>query len=551
MVKKSSTGALTKEHHQAQDDRYAKKYEYDYVIIGSGHSSLVVGSLLANAGHKVCMLEYHDVPGGYAHTFRAGDYHFCAQIHYTWNCGKGAKMYEFLKKLGLEKELTWNLYDPKGYDHMVMPDGKRVRIPYGWDTLAKNIDDAYPGQKEHVKKFTDIISRIREEFKHFPTRKISWWEIPLKLPKFWYMFKYRNSTLQDLFDKAGLSKEAQAVLAANAGDVGESPENLSVFTYIGLFGGYNTGAYYPTKHFKGYVEGLANAITKHDGCHIYYETEVTKVNTKEEQVTSIETKNGKTFTAKKGFICNMDPQAAAEKLIGIEKFPNTVKKQLDYTYSMTGMVLYLGLDDKIDLRDHGFGKFNIWHLTQWDMNKMWKEQADMNFEKPWFFISTPSLHTEDKSTTPEGCQIMEIASFMGYDQFKKAQDISYVEYTKLKMKQANRLLDLVEKYYVPNLRKHIVVKQIGTPTTNEDFCLAPKGNAYGANMTPDQMGLKRIKAKTPWNNFWWCNATSGYGGIAGTLHTGISLYKDLTGDMFIDEAALPTDEELIANLPSS
>ena len=125
-MKKSSTGALTREQHEAQNKRYAENHEYDYVIIGTGHSALVVGSLLANAGNRVCMLEYHDRPGGYAHSFRTGDYWFCAQIHYTWNCGKGAKMWKFLEKLGLEEKLTWNLYDPKGYDHMVMPDGTRV-----------------------------------------------------------------------------------------------------------------------------------------------------------------------------------------------------------------------------------------------------------------------------------------------------------------------------------------------------------------------------------------------------------------------------------------
>ncbi len=551
MAKKSSTGALTKEQHEAQDKRYAQNHEYDYVIIGSGHAALVVASLLTNAGNKVCMLEYHDVPGGYAHTFKAGDYQFCAQIHYTWNCGKGAKMWRFLEKLGLENKLTWNLYDPKGYDHMAMPDGKRVRIPYGWDKLAENIDEAYPGQKENVKKFTDIISRIREEISIFSNCDSKWWKAIPKFYKFGDLIKYRTKTLQDVFDKCDLSKEAQAVLIANSGDMGEPPSRLSIFSYVGLFGGYNTGAYYPTNHFKGYIDGLVDFITSHDGCHIYYETEVTKVNIDDGEVTSIETKNGKTFQAKKGFICNMDPQAAAKNLIGWDKFPKRRQKQLDYEYSMTGLMMYLGLDDKIDLRDYGFGKFNIWHLEQWDMNQMWKEQEEHNLDKPWFFMSTPSLHTDVGGTTPEGCQILEIASFMGYKQFVEAKEKGYPEYMKLKLKLADRLLDLVEEKYIPDLRKHIVVKQIGSPLTNEDFCMAPEGNAYGSTMTPEYMGLNRLKADTPWPNFWWCNASSGYAGIAGTLHTGIRLYMDLTGDRFISEKKIPTDDELIAALPES
>ena len=547
-MKKSSTGALTKEQHEIQDQRYAEGHEYDYVIIGSGHSALVVGSLLAKAGNKICILEAHDVPGGYAHTFKAGDYSFCAQIHYTWSCGPGAKMYQFLEKLGLERKLTWNLYDSDGYDQMVMPDGQRVKIPYGWDRLAENIDAAYPGQKEKVVKFTGIMARLREEMRYFPEKKIHWWELPLKARKLRCLLKYRTRTLQEVFNECGLSPEAQAVLIANSGDLAEPPERLSVFCYAGLFGGYNTGAYYPTKHFQGYIGGLADFI-KSQGGQMYFETEVTKVNTEADRVIGVETKNGRTFTAKKGFICNMDPQAAAKRLIGWNKFPPREQKKLDYEYSLTGLMIYLGLDDKIDLRDHGFGNFNIWHLEQWDMNKMWREQKEMNFARPWFFMSTPTLHTEEPGMAPPGCQILEIASFMGYEPFRAVQRKSYGEYMKLKIKLADRLLDLVEERYLPDLRQHIVVKQIGSPTTNEDFCLAPKGNAYGSAMTPAQVGLSRLKARTPWPNFWWCNASSGYAGIAGTLHTGLQLYMDLSGDYFIDSQKLATDDELIAALP--
>jgi all-trans-retinol 13,14-reductase len=551
MAKKSSTGALTQEQKEAQDARYAEGHDYDYVFIGTGHAALVSASLLAKAGNSVCMLEYHDVPGGYAHTFRAGDYQFCAQIHYTWNCGEGANMWHFLKKLGLEKEVTWNLYDPDGYDHMVMPDGTRVRIPYGWDKLAENIDAAYPGQKSHVKKFTNILSKIRKEMREFPSGKdVKWWEVLLKAYKFLTLLKYRNKTLQDVFDECGLSKEAQAVLIANAGDMGEPPKRLSIFPYAGLFGGYNTGAYYPTQHFKGYIDALVKNIESQDSSHIYYETEVTNVvvgNAK--KIERVETKDGKIFTAKKGFICNMDPQQAAKKLIGWEKFPKKFQKQLDYDYSFSGLMLYLGLDDGIDLRDHGFGKFNIWHMEDWDMNEMWDKGAGLDFDKIWWFMSTPSLHSEDKTTTPAGGQILEIATFVSYDTFKKTQDASYAEYMKMKLEMADLLLDKIEEKHIPNLRNHIKVKQIGSPTTNEDFVLAPGGNAYGSAMTPKNLGLGRLKAWTPWDNFFWCNASSGFAGIAGTLHTGVQLYMDLTGDVFFTKDDLKTDEELIADLP--
>ncbi|MCR4278405.1 MAG: NAD(P)/FAD-dependent oxidoreductase [bacterium] len=542
MAKKSSTGALTKEQHSAQDARYAENHEYDFLVIGTGNSALTVGALLAHAGHTVCLLEAHDIPGGYMQTFQIGDYSFCAQVHYTWGCGPGGKVYEVLKHLGLEKEITFNLYDPDGYDHMALPDGKMVKIPYGFEKLAENIDSAYPGQKANVQKFCGILEQIRDELRTFPERKIRWWELITKGWQFRSLLTYRTRTLQDVFDECHLSKETQAILIANAGDFMAPPEELSIFAYVGLFGGYNTGAYYPTKHFKHYVNGLAEAITQHEGCHIYYETPASKITTDGDRVTGVETANGKRFTAKK-YICNMDPQSAV-KMIGIEKFPESFQKPLTYDYSPSGMVIYLGLKD-IDLRDFGFGRHNVWDLAEWDMNKMWKEQLKGNFEKPWFFISTPSLHTHESGTTPEGGQIMEIATLTDFDSFHDAQQRSYAEYFKMKMALADHLLDLVEKKYVPNLRKHIVTKTIGTPSTNVDFVMATRGNAYGSHMTPQNLGIGRLKATTPFSNFFWCNASSGYAGMYGTTHTGLNLYMDLTGDRFHDPTKTPEDDDLV------
>jgi phytoene dehydrogenase-like protein len=398
-----------------------------------------------------------------------------------------------------------------------------------------------------MQKFVGVLAALRTEMYQFPSRKIHWWEYITRVMQFRTMLKYRKATLQDVYDECGMSKESQAVISANAGDMMSPPEELSIYGFLGLFGGYNTGAYYPTKHFKYYIDRLAQFITDKPGCHIYYETPVTKINTDGDHVTSVETADGKTFTAAQ-YICNMDPQSAAHKLIGWEKVPTKFRKALTYDYCPSGMVIYLGLKD-IDLKKYGFGKFNTWHLEQWDMNKNWKEQLAGDFSKPWIFISTPTLHSSAPGTAPAGHQIMEIATVTDYDSFKKAQDRDMVEYARMKRELAERILDLVEEKYVPDLRKHIAMKVVGTSVTSEDYVLSPFGSAYGSVMNPKNMGLGRLKAKTPWNNLFWCNASSGYAGLYGTVHTGMQLYMDLTGDRFYDASTGPTDEEFIAALP--
>ena len=542
-MKRHSTGELTKEQHQEQDVLYAQNHTYDYVIIGTGMAALSAGALLANAGKRVCLLEAHDVAGGYAHTFRMGDYFFCAQIHYVWNCAPGHKVYEFLRQLQLEKKITFNLLDPKGYDRMVMPDGKSVMFPYGFDLVAANIEKAYPGTKENVLKFFGIVQAIREEVCKLPQYKPKWWEYLLKAPQFRHLILYRNKTLQDVFDQCSLSPQVQAVLCAQVGNFMAPPQELSIFAYTALTCGYNTGAYYPTKTFKYVVDQLCDSILKHDGCHIYYETPVTQIHVQNGLVSGIVCADGKVFRAQR-YLCNMDPQKTSF-MIGRDKFPSSSLPALSYEYSGSSLMVYLGLKN-IDLKKYGFGSFNTWHLTEWDQNAAWHRQLRDNNGTPWVFIASPTLHTCVGGAAPKGGHILEVATHASYDYFLSLQKKSYKEYTVAKMALGNKLISFVEKNYIPDLRVHMASLSVGSPTTNEDFCLAPRGNAYGQDLTPSNMGLGRLKSATPFSNLWWCNAASGYPGFQGTITTGMQLYMDLTGDRFFDELKVPTDQEMIA-----
>jgi phytoene dehydrogenase-like protein len=242
----------------------------------------------------------------------------------------------------------------------------------------------------------------------------------------------------------------------------------------------------------------------------------------------------------------MDPQAAIS-LAGPEHFARRIRKKASYEYSHASMMLYLGLRD-IDLTDYGYGNYNRWHLEQWDMNRCWDELMTGNYERPWLFMATPTLHTHDTGIAPKGSQILEILTLANYDLFADAKRRNKQEYEDLKFRVAGRMLDIVEEHYVPNLRQHIAKWAYGSPTTNEDFVLAPRGNAYGSHMTPSNMGLDRMRAQTGLRNFYWCSASSGYAGIFGTVRTGVILYMNLTGDWFWQPEQTPSDDTLIRSL---
>ncbi len=437
--KSPSTGALKPEAKAAQDRLYQSNPRYDTVIIGTGMAALTLGALLAKSGQRVCMLEAHDIPGGYVHTFRYGEFAFCAQIHYIWGCGKGDRVWRFLEKLGLEDDIRFDALDTDGYDHVILPDRKRVAIPNGYDRLARNIDAAYPGQGVRVKAFTDILDRLTEEVGRLP-ESIRWWQYPAMGWRFLTLIRYQHKTLQQVFDECGLSREAQAVLIANAGNFMCPPKDLSILAYNGLFSGYNRGAYYPRKHFKHLVGRLVDFITSHDGCHVYYEQEVTSFEASGDRMESVQTRDGKVFKAP-NIICNGDPQRMSQ-VIGLEKFPHEFHKPLKYEYSQTALTVYLGLKG-IDLREHGFGRHNTWHLEQWDMNETWAQEMRQDWSRPWVFMATPSLHTDEPGTTPPGGQILELATTANYDYFRELRDRDIRAYRRQKKEVEDRMIDIV------------------------------------------------------------------------------------------------------------
>jgi all-trans-retinol 13,14-reductase len=233
-------------------------------------------------------------------------------------------------------------------------------------------------------------------------------------------------------------------------------------------------------------------------------------------------------------ICNIDPQRAA-KMIGEEKFSKKVRQKLNYEYSASNYMAYCVVKD-LDLRDYGFGKWNLSHTGHEDLNEAFAQMYDRHdYSNPSFAITTPTLMTTASRDCPEDCQIVEFLTVANYDYFKQLRERDPKAYRQKKQEILDSILDVVEKDYVPNFRKHMVFDITGSPTTNERYCWCPEGNSYGSILTPRNVGLGRLNHETSLNQFYFCNASSGYPGFAGTVWTGAILYQRLSGDVILDD----------------
>ena len=497
----------------------------DTLVIGAGMAGLTVASLLAADGQRVRVVEAHDVPGGYAHTFAMGDFRFCAQVHYVFSCGEGESVHALLARLGLADTVRFHRLDPEGYDHVVV-GGDRYRVPNGLEKFRDRLARRHPDAAVPLRRYFDTIMALGREMDRLPPR-LGWRELATAPLRFPHLLRHQRWTLQRLYDHVRMPRRLQAVLAGQAGDYLLPPEDVSLLLHVALVRGYDRGAYYPERHFAHLVDSLADSLRARPGCELLLDTPIARLEVDRDRVTGVVARDGRRFTADR-YVSNVDPRRTAG-MIDAARVPRAWRARLDYPYSSGNLTLYLGVRD-LDLRAHGFGNWNVWHYPHDDLNAIYRQQlAGTDVGDPWLFMSTPTLHTDVPGLCPPGHQILELATSAPYAPWAALRARDRRAYNAEKKRVRDRLLDLVEAQYVPGLRAHLAKVVMGTPCTNERFCGAPAGNAYGVALTPGHMGPGRVPQETPFTNLFLANATAGYPSVAGTVKAGLDLHRRLAG----------------------
>ena len=191
--------------------------------------------------------------------------------------------------------------------------------------------------------------------------------------------------------------------------------------------------------------------------------------------------------------------------------------------------------EDLDLEAHGFGRSNLFHTEDPDLNRCFERMYRRgDYRRPSFAFTNPTLLTDDRSDCPPGKQIVELLTVADYGRFRDLKLASRRAYNAAKKAVFEALCDVVERHYLPEFRRRLCFKMLGSPTTSERYCLAPFGNSYGSNMTPHNLGSGRLGHSSSIPGLHFCNASSGYAGFAGAFRNGARLYEHLSGDRFLD-----------------
>ncbi|WP_317168333.1 phytoene desaturase family protein [Pelagihabitans pacificus] len=504
---------------------------YDTIIIGSGAGGLATAICLAREGQKVLVLEQHDVPGGWCHSFYLNGHRFTPGVHYVGLLGEGEATNDLYRGLGIANDLVFFRMNPDAYEHVHVGE-ERFDFPANFDKLISRLSARFPKERKRINKYLNLTKKVSEELYSLPYIKGFWQKLTLPY-RTRHFGKYGLFTLRRVINWHIKDPLLKNILNIQCGDHGVQPRKAAFVLHCALMYHYFQGGYYPMGGGGALIKAMTNAIKRHGG-EIRTSTPVRRIileNGIRKKAVGVELENGNQLFADR-IVSNADVGITYNQLIGKEHLSQKLQKKLEKTkYSCTSLMLFLTVD--MDVRAAGLDSGNIWMMPNRDADDFYDEilTADITQGEAFdgMFISCTTL--KDPASFDGVHHTIEAITFIDYQTFEKFKDEKEPrtqEYLDFKERLTQKMLNGIEKA-VPGIRDHIVHSELGTPITNEYYINTTDGNVYGTEKSLKHIGPFAFKAKSEIENLYLCGASILSHGVAGASHSGVDTASIILG----------------------
>jgi all-trans-retinol 13,14-reductase len=494
---------------------------FDSIVIGSGAGGLAAAICLARAGQKVLVLEQHDVPGGWCHSFQLKGQRFSPGVHYIGLLGQGESTNKLYEGLGVANDLVFFRMNKHGYEHCWI-ESEKIDIPAGIDALHEHLANRFPAERIGLRKYLNLVRAVSQQVQLIPKMKGFWdtLTIPFRTK---LMGKYGLFSLKKVIDWHIKDPILKAVLNVQCGDHGLPPFKASFPLHCTVMDHYFEGAYYPMGGGAGIVKAMTNTLKRHQGT-IRTKQNVRKIIIENKQAVGVELIDGEKIYAKH-IISNADPSVTYLNLVGKEYLSSSLTRKLANTkYSITSLILFLTLD--LDVTKAGLDSGNIWLLQDNDLDKIYHgltaDDILTDDEFPAIFISCTTL--KDPASFNGRYHNFEVVTFIDYQSFKAfntEEDHHGDAYTKQKARIVEKFMNGIEKV-IPGAKAHVVQAELGTPKTNQHYVNSTNGNVYGTEKNLKQIGPFAFRNKTEIGNLFLCGASTLSHGVGGATNSGVA-----------------------------
>lgn len=454
---------------------------YDIVVIGGGMGGLTAGALLAHAGKKVLVVEAGAQPGGYASALRVGQYTFDRADHLIMGCEETGPLGQgtvdaVLRHLGVRERCTFVRMDDPVYVGR-FPD-LTVSVPHGLEAFVESHVRHFPGEAAGLRRLAQLSSDILRELSAVPI-KLRLRDLPSLRSRFPNIFRFRNATMSDVFDRELNDPRLRQVCGMLSTWIGPPPHQASFLLWAGMTAAYvEEGAYYCLGSFQTLADAIATGLTTAGG-ELLLEHRVERILTEDGRVNGVVLDDGRRIETTL-VISNIDARQTIEKLMDPNDVSSRYMRRLRrMSLSPTAAAMYVATD--LDVRQLGAA-----HDTT--LYSGWNHERSASGAPEWevrgFSILIPTL--KDPSLAPAGEHLVILKAFSPPEQelLPGASD-----------GLAGRMLELAEEV-LPDLRKHLTFVYEG-PEGTSPMRLHTLAPVYGWAATPDQTGARRLPQEGP------------------------------------------------------
>ena len=123
--------------------------KYDAVVIGAGNGGLVAAIRLLQGGAKTLLVEKHNLPGGFATSFRRGRFEFEASLHELNDFGtadNAGDVRVLFDELGVTDKIEW-MQIPEAYRVLSRAEKLDATMPFGVDAFIAKMEQYVPGSR--------------------------------------------------------------------------------------------------------------------------------------------------------------------------------------------------------------------------------------------------------------------------------------------------------------------------------------------------------------------------------------------------------------------
>jgi prolycopene isomerase len=492
---------------------------YDVVVIGAGLGGLSAAAFLARAGKKVLVVERLDGAGGYAHTFKRGDYVFDPAIRTIGQGVAEPRLETLLDALGVGDRC--NLLRLDHFYSAVFPDFY-THLPAGTEAFIEAHAEHFPREADGLRRFVELCDKMTRESLSFAPVGLSLRTLDEAAAKFPTLFGYMKATTADVLDECMDDARLKALCTAGWPYLGVPPSKLSFFTWAAmLMSLLEEGPYYSEGSFQRLVDAFVAAIEE-SGSEILLEAKVDRVLVEGENATGVAL-DGIGEVKADVVISNADARQTLEELVGEEALPTPFLRKLRrMTPSLSAFLIYAATS--MDLRELDPSHESFVFRT-WDHDEAYADS--LNGGPGGMSLSIPTL--VDPSVAPEGEHLVTLMTFAPYE-LDEPWDQAKGRYEEMLLAELDRIL--------PGIRDQLTFVEAATPIAMHRYSLNQQGAIYGWENTPNQAGIKRLAHHTPvrglfLSGHWTQPGTGSLGAIYSGMQTAQMVLETWDPDEFL------------------